>query len=95
MLLTLTTPANSPPLDHTLTHPCVQTSDGELARQDSGDQRNKKIRFSAPIGQSFTLAHYQWSSLSYLPIRGFYQMKVNILITMLGRVCCANWKVMK
>lgn len=34
------------------------------------------MRFSAPVGQLFTLAHYQWSSLSFLPIRGFYQMKV-------------------
>ena len=78
ILLTLTTPAGSPPLDHLLTHPCVHSFDTELARQDSNDQKNRKLRFSAPIGQLFTLAHYQWSSLAFLPVRGFYQMKVHV-----------------
>ena len=36
---------------------------------------NRKIRFSPPLEQ-FTLCSYTLSDLSFLPIRGFYQMKV-------------------
>ncbi len=63
-----------PPLDHLVTHSCVQTSDGGPSRQD--DLRNRKLRFSPPVGVVFSLAHYKCSSLSFVPIRGFYQMKV-------------------
>ena len=76
ILLTLTTPPNSPPLDHLVVHPCVQTADVSVATPSNGS-RNRKIRFSAPL-ESFTLCHYQASGIPFLPIRGFYQMKVHV-----------------
>ena len=79
ILLTLSTPGDSSPLDYLLTHPCVQASDSEPAMKNSCDQSSRKLRFSPPVGVSFTLAHYKWSSLSFLPIRGFYQMKVCLI----------------
>lgn len=95
ILLTVTTP---PPLDQLLTHSCVQTSDSELHR----DTINRKLRFSAPIGKLFNLAHYQCASLSFLPIRGFYQMKVlsfvlslRHLIIIIIIVCFQGDKVVK
>jgi AP-5 complex subunit mu-1 len=77
VLLTLVSPPPSPPLDHLLTHPCVQSADVTPLSPLRGppDQlRNRKIRFSAP-NETFTLCSYQVSSLPVLPIRGFYQMK--------------------
>ena len=81
ILLTLSTPSDLPPLDpYLLTHPGVQlaSASSQLDSSSQGqEQRHRKIRFSAPSNQ-FTLCHYQLSSFSCLPVRGFYQMKVTI-----------------
>lgn len=66
-------------MDYIILHPCVQTFDSEHDQSYS----NQKVRFSAPIGQNFSLAHYH-STLLLLPIRGFYQMKVQRLNTYTG-----------
>lgn len=75
ILLTLVSPPDSPPLDHLITHSCVQSADVTPASPRGTDQRNRKIRFSAP-NESFTLCNYQVSGIPVVPIRGFYQMKV-------------------
>ena len=75
VLVTLTTPPEVPPLDHLVVHPSVQTADVMHATPNGNDQKNRKIRFSAPL-ETFTLCHYQASTVPFLPIRGFYQMKV-------------------
>lgn len=72
VLLTLATPPVTPPIDHLVLHSCVQSADAEPT--DGTDSRNRKIRFSAPL-ESFTLCHYLASQVSFLPVRGFYQMK--------------------
>ena len=64
-----------PPLDHLVVHPCVQSADVSATPPDGSTENNRKIRFSAPL-ETFALCHYQVSRLPYLPIRGFYQMKV-------------------
>ena len=84
VLLTLVTPPSSPPLDHLLTHPCVQSGDvapvSPLRGGSPDHPGNRKIRFSAP-NDTFTLCSYQVSRVPVLPIRGFYQMKVILYIT--------------
>ena len=76
ILLTLVTAPGSPPLDHLITHSCVQSADVAAASPTSStDQGNRKIRFSAP-NETFSLCKYQISTVPVLPIRGFYQMKV-------------------
>lgn len=83
ILLTLSTPSDLPPLDpHLVVHPGVQLTSASSQLDSSGPTqqlRHRKIRFSAP-GEQFTLCHYQTSGLSHLPIRGFYQMKVILLL---------------
>ena len=83
ILLTLSTPSDLPPLDpHLVVHPGVQLTSASSQLDASGPTqqlRHRKIRFSAPVEQ-FTLCHYQMSGLSYLPVRGFYQMKVHPLL---------------
>lgn len=74
ILLTLVSAPGSAPLDHLITHTCVQSADVAIASPSGTDQRNRKIRFSAP-NETFTLCNYQVSALPMLPIRGFYQMK--------------------
>jgi AP-5 complex subunit mu-1 len=74
ILLTLVSSPGTPPLDHLITHPCVQSADVTTALHGSTDQRNRKIRFSAP-NETFTLCSYQVPGMPVLPIRGFYQMK--------------------
>ena len=78
ILLTLVSAPGSTPLDHLITHSCVQSADVAATSLSSADQRNRKIRFSAP-NETFTLCHYQVSTIPVLPIRGFYQMKVQCM----------------
>lgn len=80
--LTLTTPPGGLPLDHLVVHPCVQSADSAPSPGGSAEN-NRKIRFSAPL-ETFALCHYQVSCLPYLPIRGFYQMKVGVMVTVVG-----------
>ena len=79
ILLTITTPSEAPPLDpYLIVHPAVQLTSASSQLDSSAhdlEQRHRKIRFTAPSEQ-FTLCHYQMSSVTSLPIRGFYQMKV-------------------
>ena len=83
--LTLTTPPGGLPLDHLVVHPCVQSADVSGPSPSGTAENSRKIRFSAPL-ETFTLCHYQVSCLPYLPIRGFYQMKVRVMIVVVGGV---------
>jgi len=47
-------------------HPCVQAE--ELTQ-------TKNFMFSPPM-ETFTLCHYRVTDVPYLPLRGFFQMKV-------------------
>ena len=57
--------------------------------QPEQEQRHKKIRFSPPADQ-FTLCHYQSSSLAFLPVRGFYQMKVSLSLSLLHNLLASS-----
>ena len=81
--LTLTTPPGGLPLDHLVVHPCVQSADVSGPSPSGTAENSRKIRFSAPL-ETFTLCHYQVSCLPYLPIRGFYQMKVKVIVVVVG-----------
>ena len=81
--LTLTTPPGGLPLDHLVVHPCVQSADVSDPSPSGTAENSRKIRFSAPL-ETITLCHYQVSCLPYLPIRGFYQMKVKVIVVVVG-----------
>lgn len=78
--VTLTVPPNCPPLDNLVVHSCVTSADTNPIMMQGptisavAPVLNRKVRFSPPLEQ-FTLCNYTLSDLSFLPIRGFYQMK--------------------
>ncbi|XP_065919140.1 AP-5 complex subunit mu-1-like [Dysidea avara] len=78
--LTLAVPPGCPPLDNFVIHSCVTSADtNPIMMQGPGiatatPMLSRKLRFST-LPEQFTLCSYTISDLTFLPIRGFYQMK--------------------